>query len=54
MGEHRLGNFSRETVVRTDELYGHDGLWLGPGGRDYGVMLKHPKPYQYAHYHLLT
>jgi hypothetical protein len=44
----RLGNKSLETVLRTDELYGHDGLWLGPRGRDYGVMLPHPKPYQHA------
>jgi LuxR family maltose regulon positive regulatory protein len=48
MGETRLGNKSLETVLRTDELYGHDGLWLGPRGRDYGVMLPNPKPYQHA------
>jgi len=44
----RLGNKSLETVLRTDELYGHDGLWLGPRGRDYGMMLPNPKPYQHA------
>ncbi len=44
----RLGSKSLETVLRTDELYGHDGLWLGPRGRDYGVMLPDPKPYQHA------
>jgi hypothetical protein len=48
MGVTRIGNKSLETVVRTDERYGHDGLWLGPRGRDYGVMLEHPKPYQHA------
>ena len=44
----RLGNKSFENVVRTDERYGHDGLWLGPRGRDYGALLEHPKPYQIA------
>src|SRR5215471_18293265 len=48
MGEIRPGSKTRETVLKTDELYGHDGLWLGPRGRDYGVMLPHPKPYQHA------
>lgn len=44
----RVGNKSFENVVRTDERYGHDGLWLGPRGRDYGALLEHPKPYQIA------
>lgn len=44
----RPGNKSLETVLRTDKLYGHDGLWLGPRGRDYGAMLPDPKPYQHA------
>lgn len=44
----RPGNKTRETVIETDELYGHDGLWLGPRGRDYGVMLPDPKPWQHA------
>jgi hypothetical protein len=44
----RLGNKSFENVVRTDERYGHDPVWLGPRGRDYGAMLEHPKPYQIA------
>jgi hypothetical protein len=48
MGAMRIGNKSLETVVRTDERYGHDGLWLGPRGRDYGMMLEDPKPYQHA------
>jgi hypothetical protein len=47
-GPLRPGNKSFENVVRTDERYGSDGLWLGPRGRDYGEMLKHPKPYQIA------
>ena len=37
-----------EVVLETDEQFGHDGLWLGPRGRDYGVMLPNPKPYQHA------
>ena len=48
MGEIRPGSKTLETVLKTDELFGHDGLWLGPRGRDYGVMLPHPKPYQHA------
>jgi hypothetical protein len=44
----RLGNKTLETVLQTDELYGHDGLWLGPRGRDYGDMLPDAKPYQHA------
>jgi hypothetical protein len=44
----RPGNKTLETVLKTDELYGDDGLWLGPRGRDYGVMLPNPKPWQHA------
>ena len=44
----RPGNKTLETVLKTDELYGNDGLWLGPRGRDYGVMLPNPKPWQHA------
>lgn len=44
----RTGNKSFENVVRTDERYGHDDLWLGPRGRDYGALLERPKPYQVA------
>jgi len=44
----RPGNKSFENVVRTDERYGHDEVWLGPRGRDYGAMLENPKPYQIA------
>jgi hypothetical protein len=44
----RPGSKTLEVVLETDELYGHDGLWLGPRGRDYGRMLPNPKPYQHA------
>ncbi len=44
----RRGSKSLETVLKTDELYGHDPVWLGPRGRDYGAMLPNPKPYQHA------
>ena len=44
----RRGSKTLEVVLKTDELYGHDGLWLGPRGRDYGAMLPNPKPYQHA------
>ena len=44
----RFGLKSYENIVRTNELYGNDGLWLGPRGRDYGDMLPNPKPYQIA------
>lgn len=44
----RPGSKTLEVVLKTDELYGHDGLWLGPRGRDYGAMLPDPKPYQHA------
>jgi hypothetical protein len=44
----RTGDRSFENIVRTDERYGSDGLWLGPRGRDYGALLEHPKPYQIA------
>jgi hypothetical protein len=44
----RVGDKSFETVIRTDERYGHNGFWLGPRGRDYGSMLESPKPYQVA------
>lgn len=44
----RPGNKTLETVLKTDELFGGDDLWLGPRGRDYGEMLPDPKPYQIA------
>jgi hypothetical protein len=44
----RFGSKSYENVIRSNELYGHDPVWLGPRGRDYGNWLDHPKPYQIA------
>ena len=46
--EPRRGSKTLEIVLETDRLYGNDGLWLGPRGRDYGAMLPNPKPYQHA------
>jgi hypothetical protein len=42
----RVGDKSLETVVRTDERYGHDGLFQGPRGRSYWNYLANPKPIQ--------
>ena len=44
--EVRPGNKTLETVLKTDELHGHDVPLAGPRGRDYGVMLPNPKPWQ--------
>ena len=44
----RFGNKSYEEVIRSNELYGGDQVWLGPRGRDYTTMLDDPKPYQIA------
>ena len=44
----RPGSKTLEVVLKPDELYGQDALWLGPRGRDYGAMLPNPKPYQHA------
>ena len=44
----RFGNKTFEEVLSYDEKYGHDPVWLGPRGRDYGAMLANPKPYQVA------
>jgi hypothetical protein len=44
MGEIRPGSKTLETVLKTDELYGHDGLWLGPRGRDSHREPKGSKP----------
>jgi hypothetical protein len=48
MGALRPGNKTPEVVRKTDALYGSDGLWLGPRGRDYSQMLPDPKPWQRA------
>src|SRR6266705_857939 len=42
----RPGDKSLETVIRTDERYGHDGLFQGPRGWDYWNYLEYPKPIQ--------
>ena len=44
----RPGSKTLDVVLKTDEHFGHDGLWLGPRGRDYGNLLPNPKPYQHA------
>lgn len=44
----RFGNKTYEEVLRYNELFGNNPVWLGPRGRDYGAMLPHPKPYQIA------
>lgn len=42
----RVDGKSLETVVRTDERYGHDGLFRGPRGWPYWHYLSNPKPIQ--------
>lgn len=42
----RYGDKSLENVFRTDERYGHDGLFAGPRGWGYWHFLEHPKPIQ--------
>jgi hypothetical protein len=37
---------SLEKIVRTDERYGHDGLFQGPRGWSYWNNLEHPRPIQ--------
>ena len=44
----RLGDWSLKDIIRTNDLYGKDGFWLGPRGRDDGNRLPDPKPYQHA------
>jgi hypothetical protein len=44
----RFGDKSLETLVRTDERYGHDGLFHGPRGKAYWDRLEHPRPVQNA------
>ncbi|MDQ1297116.1 MAG: hypothetical protein QG611_1095, partial [Bacteroidota bacterium] len=40
------GDISLENAVRTDERYGHDGLFQGPRGWPYWNYLEYPKPIQ--------
>ena len=42
----RLGDKSLENIVRTDERYGHDGVFQGPRGWGYWNHLEYPKPIQ--------
>ena len=42
----RLGDKSLETVVRTDDRYGHDSFFQGPRGWPYWNLLEYPKPIQ--------
>ncbi len=44
--EDRPGDKSLENIIRTDERYGHDGLFQGPRGWVYWNCLEHPKPIQ--------
>ena len=42
----RFGDKSLENIVRTDERYGHDGVFQGPRGWAYWNHLEYPKPIQ--------
>ena len=42
----RYGDKSLENIVRTDERYGHDGLFQGPRGWVYWNNLENPSPIQ--------
>ncbi len=42
----RFGDRSLESTIRTDERYGHDGLFQGPRGWCYWNYLENPKPIQ--------
>src|SRR5712691_10785414 len=42
----RYGDLPLEAVIRTDERYGHDGLFQGPRGWHYWNYLEAPKPIQ--------
>jgi len=42
----RPGDKSLENVIRTDERYGHDGLFHGPRGKAYWDRLECPRPIQ--------
>ena len=46
LGVKRLGDKSLENIIRTDERYGHDGLFKGPRGWGYWNHLENPKPIQ--------
>ena len=42
----RYGDLPLGAVIRTDERYGRDGLFLGPRGWDYWNLLEKPRSYQ--------
>lgn len=42
----RFGDRSLESTIRTDERYGHDGLFQGPRGWVYWNYLQNPEPIQ--------
>jgi len=42
----RFGDKSLENFIRTDERYGHDGLFQGPRGWGYWNYLEYPRPIQ--------
>ncbi|QEG33221.1 hypothetical protein [Bythopirellula goksoeyrii] len=42
----RFGDRSLESTIRTDERYGHDGLFQGPRGWVYWNYLENPQPIQ--------
>lgn len=42
----RFGDRSLESTIRTDERYGHDGIFQGPRGWVYWNYLENPKPIQ--------
>lgn len=46
VGVRHYGDKSLENIVRTDERYGHDGLFQGPRGWVYWNHLEYPKPIQ--------
>jgi hypothetical protein len=45
-GKKHFGDKSLENAIRTDERYGHDGLFQGPRGLAYWTHLEYPKPIQ--------
>jgi hypothetical protein len=42
----RFGDKSLENFIRTDQRYGHDGLFQGPRGWGYWNYLEYPRPIQ--------
>ena len=46
LNPHRFGDQTLESTIRTDERYGHDGLFQGPRGWCYWNYLERPKPIQ--------